>query len=141
MTTTITQLKDFLTADYSSVFPGADPVSRFFSLFAHPAVPIVSVALYLLLSDVVCETIRKMFNIQPKGNLLQFITVTHSLALAVYSLWTFVNAFKMVTEVVQLRGFYPTICDNGFDLWDTRNYGFWVTHFYISKYYEFIDTW
>ena len=137
----IVEIADFLTADYSKMFPGADPVNKFFSLFASPWVPIVSVALYLLLSDVVFEFIRKTFDVKPKGNVLQFITIAHSLALAVYSLWTFLNAFNIVSEVIKEKGLYSTLCDSNFDLWEARNYGFWVTHFYISKYYEFIDTW
>lgn len=137
----ITQLADFLTADYSLQFPGDDPLNRFFNFFANPLVPIVSVFLYLTLSDVVFDTIRKTFDIKPKGAFMQAITITHSLALAVYSLWTFLNAASIVKDVMSQRGFYPTLCDSNFDLWEGRNYGFWVTHFYISKFYEFIDTW
>ncbi len=62
-------------------------------------------------------------------------------ALAVYSGWTFVNAFKIVAAAVSQRGIYGTLCDPTFDMWTVHNFGFWVTHFYISKFYEFIDTW
>ena len=139
--TTVTQLQEFLSADYSAVFGNDTPVDRFFSMFTSPWVPIASVLLYLVASDIVFETIRKTFNVQPKGSVLQLITIVHSLALAVYSGWTFVNAFGIVSSVVSERGLYGTLCDPNLDLWSTHNFGFWVTHFYISKYYEFIDTW
>jgi hypothetical protein len=137
----IAQLGDFLTADYSQQFPGDDPVSRVFNFFANPWVPIVSVVLYLALSDVVFEAIRKTFDIKPKGTGLQVLTIVHSLALAVYSLWTFVNAFTIARGAIVEKGFYAALCDSDLEIWDGRNYGFWVTHFYISKFYEFIDTW
>ena len=138
----ISQIEDFLTTDYATFFPGDTPVDRFFSLFTNPWVPIASVILYLALSDVIFEFIRDTFKIKPKGFGMQTITVLHSLALAVYSGWTFVNSSKLVYETYLARGsLYGTLCDPNLDLWDTRGFGFWVTHFYISKYYEFIDTW
>lgn len=138
---TISQLEHFLSADYSSIFSKDTAVDRFFGLFANPWVPIISVLLYLTISDVVFDTIRTTFNVQPKGPALQFVTILHSLALAVYSGWTFVNAFKIVAAAVSQRGIYGTLCDPTFDMWTVHNFGFWVTHFYISKFYEFIDTW
>lgn len=137
----ITQLEQFLSADYSTLFGNDTVVDRVYGYFANPWVPIVSVILYLTISDVVFEAIRTTFNVKPKGSVLQCITILHSLALAVYSGWTFVNAFQIVKSVVLERGIFGTLCDPTLDLWDTHNFGWWVTHFYISKYYEFIDTW
>lgn len=138
---TITKLEEFLTTDYSKVFGDSTPVDRFFGFFANPAVPFISVLLYLAISDVVFEAVRKAFGVKPKGFVLQFVTILHSLALAVYSGWTFINAYQIVASVVSERGLYGTLCDPTLDLWTTHNFGFWVTHFYISKFYEFIDTW
>eukprot|EP01034_Spumella_vulgaris_P028488 gene28488-35345_t len=39
------------------------------------------------------------------------------------------------------HGYYAAICDARGELWHAKGLGFWVTHFYLSKYYEFIDTW
>lgn len=137
----ISELNHFLSADYAAIYPAETLVDKVFGFFANPWVPVVSVILYLALSDVVCEFIRTTFDIKPKGMGLQVLTVGHSLALAVYSLWTFLNATQIVWAVMKDKGFYGTVCDPSFDLWTARDYGFWVTHFYISKYYEFIDTW
>jgi hypothetical protein len=32
-------------------------------------------------------------------------------------------------------------CDSTGELWNEKGLGFWVAHFYVSKYYEFVDTW
>ncbi|RYH20090.1 hypothetical protein EON65_24660, partial [archaeon] len=42
---------------------------------------------------------------------------------------------------VMKHGFVNAICDVTGDLWHNQDLQFWVTHFYISKFYEFIDTW
>jgi hypothetical protein len=85
--------------------------------------------------------IREKFNIQPKNASLQWLTILHSGALALYSLWTFVNSVKIVWPFVTTHGLNAALCDSSGVLWFDQGLGFWVTHFYISKYYEFLDTW
>lgn len=139
---TITEIADFWTADYSNVFPNKDEASdRLFSMFAHPLIPFGAVVLYLLLSDSVFGWIRTTFNIQPKGTGLQMLTVTHSALLAIYSLWTFVGSVRIVAPYLQANGLYGSLCDADEQLWTVRGLGFWITHFYLSKFYEFLDTW
>ena len=133
----IVTIQDFITFDYSKMFDEGS----FFSYFSHPAIPVGAVVLYLLLSTVVCETVRDTFKLQPKGPLVQTITVLHSAALAVYSGWTFINSWRIVTSYLLSTDYWTTFCDADNTLWTTHNLGFWVTHFYLSKYYEFIDTW
>lgn len=130
-------IEDFLHHDYSSMFEEG----HFFSYFSHPVVPFASVALYLLFSNVVCGAIRDTLKLEPKGPLVQTITVVHSAALAIYSGWTCYYSCSIVIAYFTETGYWTTICDADNTLWTGRNLGFWVTHFYISKYYEFIDTW
>jgi len=47
----------------------------------------------------------------------------------------------MVFPYIWRNGLYPSLCDVNGELWHGLGFGFWVTHFYLSKYYEFIDTW
>jgi hypothetical protein len=112
-----------------------------FQWFAHPAVPFIGVAAYLLLSKPVFSFIRKTFSLEPKGAFIQTFTIFHSALLAVYSIWTMINTWKIAVPLIAEKGLYPTICDTTGDIWFNRGMGFWVTHFYISKFYEFIDTW
>lgn len=138
---TIKSIQEFSTFNYGVLFNSGSAVDNFYRLFAHPAVPFVSVFLYLILSKWVMETIRKVFGLEPKGPVVQAITIGHSSFLAVYSGWTFWNSISIVAPYVMNHGFYNSICDVSGDLWFAKGLGFWVTHFYISKYYEFIDTW
>lgn len=130
-------IEDFLHHDYATMFDEG----HLFSYFSHPIVPFASVALYLLFSNVVFGFIRDTFKLQPKGALIQTITVVHSAALAIYSGWTFWNSWNIVLAYFLENGYWSTFCDADNTLWINHELGFWITHFYLSKYYEFIDTW
>ncbi|KAJ2485596.1 hypothetical protein EV174_001629 [Coemansia sp. RSA 2320] len=73
------------------------------------------------------------------GPVFKGVIVAHNLALAAYSIWTFVDFFPAVLRSVQSQGLHGGFCDNDQTLWSDRllKHGFL---FYISKYYEFIDT-
>lgn len=131
----VSTIVELTTFDYSQLFP----TDHFYSKFAHPAVPLLSVLAYLLLSNVVFRFIRSVFNLQPKGFVVQTITIVHSLALAVYSGWTCYNSSGLFFAFFQKDGFWTTLYDPEGAVWASM--GWWVVHFYISKYYEFIDTW
>lgn len=126
---------DFFEFDYSSLF--AD--NKFYALFMHPVVPFGSVLLYLLLSSVVFKGIKNIFGLAPKGPVIQTITICHSAALAVYSGWTAYHGWRIFGAYLLKHGLMASLCDADGELWGQL--GWWVTHFYISKYYEFIDTW
>ena len=128
---------DFLTFDYSSIFPPG----TLFSYFTNPLVPLLSVVLYLLLSKPIVNFLRNYFKLKPKGIILQRVTAIHSLILAIYSGWTCYYSVPIVYNYMMRNGFWPTLCDPQQSLWTNYHFGFWITHFYLSKYYEFIDTW
>ncbi|KAJ2756541.1 hypothetical protein GGI19_000757 [Coemansia pectinata] len=78
-------------------------------------------------------------NSQGTGSAFKAIIIAHNLVLAAYSIWTFVDFFPAVLRNVQMQGLKDGFCDNN---WALRNdkllvHGFL---FYLSKYYEFIDT-
>jgi len=79
--------------------------------------------------------------LQPKGTIVQQLTILHSTILALYSIWTFLSSVPIVYNHIIENGFWETLCDANGSLWFNKDFGFWLTHFYISKYYEFIDTW
>lgn len=133
----IVQINEFLSFDYSSVFEK----HSFFSYFVSPIIPFASVLLYLLLSKPLFRGIRSTFGLDPKGSILQNLTVVHSFILAVYSGWTCFYSIPIVLKFMGQYGFWGAMCDSNQMLWKDYNFSFWLTHFYISKYYEFIDTW
>lgn len=132
----VTTVDDFFIFDYSTLY--AD--NKFYNLFMHPAVPVISVLLYLLLSNLVFKSIKDVFKLEPKGPVIQTITICHSCALAVYSGWTCYHGWRIFGHfLMNQNSLITTLCDSQGELW--KEIGWWVTHFYISKYYEFIDTW
>jgi hypothetical protein len=137
----ITNISEFFSFNYSSLFTSNSPSDNLFRLFIHPIVPFGAVAFYLLFSNRIFNFIRVTFALEPKGSVIQSITILHSLLLAVYSLWTFVNGARLFVPRIMEVGFYNAICDVDNVLWGENDLAFWVTHFYLSKFYEFIDTW
>ncbi len=117
------------------------------------AFPVVSVVLYLTASDSVTSWIRSTLKLEPKGLFIKTLTVCQSGFLAVYSLWTFYNVTNiLVNYFLQHRDdkdlLYTMLCDTQEKLWNGPNGAevsaslqFWVSHFYLSKYIEFMDTW
>lgn len=145
----VRNLADFLDLErYGALFPNnalSAPLLKsgdwLYTLFAHPRVPIFAILAYLLVSKSVFKMIRTTFNVQPKGPALQSITILHSAILAIYSGWTCYNTGKIVLPLIFGNGLYPTLCDISGKVWFEDGLGFWITHFYLSKYYEFIDSW
>jgi hypothetical protein len=130
------------TFDNSKFYQADAP---WFSWFTSPFVPVVSIILYLLVTKPFFAWLRTKFNIQPKGPGLQALTIIHSAALAIYSGWTAYNSIPLVYNFIQangggITGFTTAMCDVNGDLWFGKDLSFWSTHFYISKLYEFIDT-
>lgn len=139
--TYVKKVEEFVSFDYQSLYSGTEISDKVLNFFANPLVPILAVVLYLLLSNQICNWLRSTFKVQPKGFALQWIVIIHSAILAVYSGWTFVNTVKIFVPYTYTNGWYASVCDVNGDLWYNQNLGFWVTLFYLSKYYEFIDTW
>lgn len=137
----ITELKHFISTDYANLYPSDYVWDYIFRFLVNPVTPFLSVLLYLCFSEPCFNFIRESLNLKPKGTIIQSVTILHSLLLAIYSIWTFVNAIQIVVPVLAERGLYGTLCDSNLDLWETRGLGFWVTQFYASKFYEFLDTW
>lgn len=138
----LTEYGDYFTFDYKTLYPD----NWFFDMFMQPVVPFVSVVLYLVLSKPVFNFIVTQFKISPKSAALKNFITLHSGLLAVYSGWTFVNIAWLVFKHYQMTGnMYDTLTASKESLWDgtegVPGMSFWITHFYISKYYEFIDTW
>jgi hypothetical protein len=121
-------------------------------------VPFICVILYLTCSKPVCDFIRLLFGQKKKENgkywtlFLKYFSFVHNLLLCAYSGWTFYNTYQLVQTVTAIHqkanpslswmsAFYLTNCDTDGLLWAKHDFGTWVFHFYLSKYYEFVDTW
>eukprot|EP00605_Chrysophyceae_sp_TOSAG23-4_P002300 GSChrysophyteH1.ASY1.ANO1.2546.1 assembled CDS len=162
-------LSDFWSFDwstYDAIKPNGneihDALLPYYPMFYPTAVPVLSVLAYLFLSDPIMSVIRSMLNgaevkdqngKRVKNSFdhgMKWLTIVHSLALTVYSGWTFINAYRIVSGVAVeymasgltfYEAFIKMSCDNDGYVWVNKDFGFWVSHFYISKYWEFLDTW
>jgi hypothetical protein len=160
----VTKLSEFFSIDYSTFVyepknNNMDFLRKHFSKFISPVVPLVAIALYLAFTKPICMGIRKFFG-QPekessatwKANLKLF-AFFHSVALAVYSGWTFYHTYDIVMSataeiqahpanagITWFAAFMQANCDVSGHVWDKLDLGAWVFHFYLSKFYEFIDT-
>lgn len=134
----VKELSEFLSYDWSTMWQTQEV---FGSFFLHPIVPVVGVLMYWFLSAPVCIWTRNTFSIEPKGRFMQALVISHSSALALYSFWTFVNSVIILNKYMKNKTVMESLCDYDEKLWDVYNIGFWCTHFYLSKYYEFVDTW
>jgi hypothetical protein len=74
------------------------------------------------------------------SSLFYWAVVVHNVFLAVYSFITVIYSWPIVFGHVQEFGIFETYCDPNQTLWHS-GFGAWALVFYISKYYEFVDTW
>ncbi|KAJ1888857.1 hypothetical protein LPJ66_008355 [Kickxella alabastrina] len=126
------------------------PMSSLYAVMMKPIAPLLGVIFYLTLVKKWelrnAQRAAKMAAEKPSGkpagsnsNGLQKLIITHNLVLAVYSLWTFIDFSPAVLRNIQQAGFKNGFCDVEWTLRGDKllMHGFL---FYLSKYYEFIDT-
>ena len=137
--------------------------------FLRPEVPFIAVAFYLVTVVFLAPTpspaslkkddegkTEKKTEREKKPLVLDFLfffTAAHNIILTVYSGWTFYNTLPIVRNYLVKHnpegnavGYFEVACDRDAKLWGSGtgfddSVGWWITHFYLSKYYEFIDTW
>ncbi|KAJ1835702.1 hypothetical protein IWW55_002464 [Coemansia sp. RSA 2706] len=112
----------------------------FYDFMMKPAVPLAGVVFYLSAVKIWERQNRRRALLPPStGPNLKPLIVAHNLVLAAYSIWTFASYFPALVQVVSSHGLKSGFCDSHGVLWRGKllEHGFL---FYLSKYYEFIDT-
>ncbi|KAJ1994567.1 hypothetical protein GGI25_003085 [Coemansia spiralis] len=115
-----------------------------------PYVPLVCIVFYLIVvkiwersnkkQQLAATTIGRNRNgSRAQGVNLKPFIIAHNLILAVYSLWTFAEFFPAMLQAVRTQGIRGGFCDSKSVLWNGKllEHGFL---FYLSKYYELVDT-
>jgi hypothetical protein len=143
--TLIKSISHFYTFDYNKVYFQSFKSQYFdnlIQLFLQPTTPLLLVLIYLLFSKLIFGYIRNIFKIKPKGGIDNFVAF-HSFILAIYSGWTCYNSWSIVYNFINENDgtLNSALCDVEGKLWVQNNFSFWVLHFYLSKFYEFFDTW
>eukprot|EP00525_Craspedostauros_australis_P012610 CAMPEP_0198116158 /NCGR_PEP_ID=MMETSP1442-20131203/9875_1 /TAXON_ID= /ORGANISM="Craspedostauros australis, Strain CCMP3328" /LENGTH=270 /DNA_ID=CAMNT_0043773873 /DNA_START=280 /DNA_END=1092 /DNA_ORIENTATION=- len=96
---------------------------------------VVMIIFYLLSKQLV-----KHIAFQSQQSLQNFVAA-HNLILAVFSGVVAINGIAAIIQHTFQYGAFATYCDNDSTLWNEAGFGGWAIVFYISKFYEFIDTW
>jgi len=71
---------------------------------------------------------------------VELLMFFHNVILCVFSLLTFINTFPIVYQLFKEHGFRGALIGKFEKLYD-GHYGYWSHLFYLSKFYEFVDTW
>jgi len=127
------------TSDFWTTFDDSKIVeSHPFNFFLRPEVPLALVILYLV-GEFALGKVLKSMKVAMKGGLFSSLVTFHSAALTFYSLITFVHILPLVLSSANEIGWEATYCDRDGKLWNA-GVGFWGTLFYLSKFWEFLDT-
>lgn len=102
---------------------------------------VLGLILFYLASNRVLQGIAKATQLNPKSTWFKTAVALHNLALAVYSFISVANTLPPVVKHFADHGFFNTYCDPHGTLWNDSGLGMWATVFYLSKYYEFVDSW
>eukprot|EP00588_Corethron_pennatum_P002146 CAMPEP_0194285286 /NCGR_PEP_ID=MMETSP0169-20130528/29847_1 /TAXON_ID=218684 /ORGANISM="Corethron pennatum, Strain L29A3" /LENGTH=267 /DNA_ID=CAMNT_0039031375 /DNA_START=176 /DNA_END=975 /DNA_ORIENTATION=+ len=116
------------------------PPNPFVRFLMKPEVVVLIVAAYLVSKPplrFLCRTV----GIDGTSYTFRMGVASHNASLAVFSFVVFVNTLLIVVGHFVKHGTVETYCDVDGTLWGNSGLGGWATIFYISKYYEFVDTW
>lgn len=110
------------------------------SFFLKPTTPLILIAAYIVSEIYVLPKLCQLLGVNGKNSTFwKVIFALHNLSLAIFSFVVWVNSWPIVMEHVWNNGSLTTLCDQNGSLWSS-GLGGWATIFYISKYYEFLDT-
>ena len=115
------------------------PENQIVAFFMRPEA-MFAMALFYLVSKEPLRIFRDRIGFSPKSDGFKKFVALHNLALAVFSGVTAWNSWAVVFSHLVSRGWFATYCDVEGTHWQS-GLGAWATIFYISKYYEFADTW
>lgn len=136
----------------SDGLPLATKISDLVYNFPYDRLPKESIALHfflrpecmlaLLLTYLASKPIfaRLAKHIDTKASWFIASLAVHNFLLAVFSLVVAVNAYPILFDHYKRHGAYETYCDPNGSLWES-GFGSWAVIFYLSKYWEFADTW
>lgn len=102
----------------------------------HPVWSLVGVGLYFVLKVVLTHSCLQL-RTNGKSETFKRVTLVHNLLLCAYSLYTCINVWSLTLEHLRLYGYENTVCSSR--LWRS-GMNFWGFLFYLSKYWELVDT-
>jgi hypothetical protein len=115
------------------------PSNPWAAIWLRPEFTFALVSFYLVSKPLVAK-FRDAIGLDPKSAALNNFIAVHNFLLAVFSFLTAWNAWGIVVQHYLARGVFDSYCDTEGSHWSS-GLGSWSFIFYISKYYEFVDTW
>jgi hypothetical protein len=113
------------------------PENKILAFFLRPE-GMIGLLIFYWLSKPLFKAIQPF--IDTKTTLFRASIAIHNLGLAIFSLVVAWNSWPVVLSHLIEEGRFATYCDPEGTLW-SGGLGAWSVVFYISKYYEFVDTW
>ncbi|KAG0224939.1 hypothetical protein BGW41_004875 [Actinomortierella wolfii] len=125
---------------------------EYFDVLVNWRTPFIAAALYVLMvvllnpkegkvSRVVAASSNKQANakqLSKSGPAMTALVFVHNLILCVYSAWTFHGMFLAWHTTFKTHSFMDAVCDTDGTFWSYL--GYYSYYFYLSKYYEIVDT-
>ncbi|ORZ27060.1 ELO family [Lobosporangium transversale] len=121
---------------------------EYYDILVNWRTPLTVAALYVLMVVLLNPKEGKVSRVVAADNAQQelsqsspFMTTlvfVHNAILCIYSGWTFYGMFFAWKEVFTTHSFMDAVCDTDGTFWGTL--GFYSYYFYLSKYYEILDT-
>eukprot|EP00523_Entomoneis_sp_CCMP467_P003367 CAMPEP_0168752464 /NCGR_PEP_ID=MMETSP0724-20121128/18400_1 /TAXON_ID=265536 /ORGANISM="Amphiprora sp., Strain CCMP467" /LENGTH=284 /DNA_ID=CAMNT_0008800715 /DNA_START=86 /DNA_END=940 /DNA_ORIENTATION=- len=133
-----TSMKELLPWDFP--YERLNDNSPNINLFLRPESVLVFLIFYLNSKPL----FQSLYNaIQPTKGKLWFTAsvAVHNLGLAVFSAIVAYNSWLIVISHYSNHGFMAVYCDANGSMWQQSGFGAWALLFYLSKYYEFVDSW
>jgi len=101
------------------------------------------IPIFTCLAYVVTATLWTKYNIQNKiernSSFIRLFTIVHNLFLCLFSFIVFINTVPLLVSRYSDTSLVSWFCDEGKEM-NNSGFGFWVWIFYLSKFYELIDT-
>ena len=103
-----------------------------------PTFCVVALVFYAFLSKPLVAALRDATGLEPTSSALKLFVFLHNLALAIFSGGFFFCVFPAFYAFLGQQGWVALHCNS--ELWGSF-LGYWAKIFYVSKFWEFIDTW
>lgn len=127
--------------DLYGQFPYDRVAHGIFGLTLRPQVMVGLVVAYVASKPVLTSLVRAIGFSGKDSKAFQLAVAAHNLGLAIFSGIVMINAWSIVLGHYANFGLEAIYCDRDGSLWGNAGLGAWATIFYLSKYYEFVDTW
>lgn len=134
------EVSDLLPAAVGGTFSDEAAAASPIAWWLKPATPLLLVVAYLC-SEPLLEMACEKLGTTGKSTVFKLLMALHNLVLVVFSGAVMVHSWPLVLGYGQQHGWKAAYCDADYSMWNDAKFGFWATVFYLSKYYEFIDTW